>query len=81
MDGEPVLGPVKAVPGLFVGLAFHSGGFSYNPAAGFLLAEYVSEGKTSIDTAAFSPDRYTPAMAAAHLATTVAQKDAVRRRH
>jgi len=81
MDGEPILGPVKAVPGLFVGLAFHSGGFSYNPAAGFLLAEYVSEGRTSIDVAAFSPDRYSKAMAAEHLGTTVAQKDAVRRRH
>lgn len=81
MDGEPVLGPVKSVPGLFVGLAFHSGGFSYNPAAGFFLAEFVTEGKTSIDLSAFSPDRYVPSAVARHLAETVQQQHAVKRRH
>lgn len=80
-DGEPILGPVAAVPGLYVGLAFHSGGFSYNPVAGQLLAEFVSEGRTSIDVSAFSPNRFTPEVVAAHLDRTVQQKDAVRRRH
>jgi sarcosine oxidase subunit beta len=32
MDGEPILGPFGTVEGLFVGVCFHSGGFSYNPA-------------------------------------------------
>ena len=68
MDGEPVLGPVKAVPGLFVGQAFHSGGFSYNPAAGFFLAEFVAGGRTSIDLTAFSPDRFIPGDVSRHLA-------------
>jgi glycine/D-amino acid oxidase-like deaminating enzyme len=81
MDGEPVLGPVAAVPGLFLGQGFHSGGFSYNPVAGLLLAEWVSEGKTSLDISAFSPDRFAPAEARAHLAKVAAQKDAVQRRH
>lgn len=81
VDGEPVLGPVAAVPGLFVGLAFHSGGFSYNPVAGLLLAEFVSEGKTSIDLAAFSPDRFSSQQVEAHLAVTLQQKHAVKRRH
>ena len=31
-----------------MGVCFHSGGFSYNPASGFYLAEFVS-GETSID--------------------------------
>lgn len=81
MDGEPVVGPVSAVPGLFVGAAFHSGGFSYNPAVGWLLAEWVQEGRPSLDLTAFSPDRFVAAAAADYLATTVPQRQAVRRRH
>ena len=81
MDGEPVLGPVAAMPGLLVGLAFHSGGFSYNPVAGLLLAEYVSEGRTSIDVSGFSPDRFTARQTEAYLQTTLKQHQAVRRRH
>jgi len=81
MDGEPILGPVASLPGLFVGLAFHSGGFSYNPVAGLLLAELVSDGKTSIDISVFSPDRFDRKKTAQHLATTVPQKNAVKRRH
>ncbi|MBL9215578.1 MAG: FAD-binding oxidoreductase [Opitutaceae bacterium] len=81
MDGEPILGPVAAAPGLFVGLAFHSGGFSYNPVSGLLLAELVSTGRTSIDIAAFSPDRFSAPAADAYLASVVPQKHAVRRRH
>ncbi|MFN0168383.1 MAG: NAD(P)/FAD-dependent oxidoreductase [Bryobacteraceae bacterium] len=81
MDGEPVLGPVKAVPGLFVGLAFHSGGFAYNPVSGLLLAEFVADGKTHIDVTAFAPERFTAAETEEYLAMTVQQQDLVRRRH
>lgn len=81
MDGEPILGPVAKFPGLHVAMAFHSGGFAYNPVAGFLMAEYVMDGRTSIDVSAFSPNRFDPKAVDAHLATTVAQKDALRRRH
>jgi glycine/D-amino acid oxidase-like deaminating enzyme len=81
MDGEPILGPVGGLPGLYVGVAFHSGGFAYNPAAGMLLAELVADGRASIDLAAFSPDRFDQAEADAYLASTVPQSSAVRRRH
>ncbi|MEJ1972443.1 MAG: FAD-binding oxidoreductase [Lacunisphaera sp.] len=81
MDGEPILGPVSAVPGLFVGAAFHSGGFSYNPVAGLLLAEFVRQQRTSVDVAAFSPDRFVADQVDNYLATTVPQERAVRRRH
>lgn len=80
-DGEPILGPVSRLPGLFVGVAFHSGGFAYNPVTGMLLAEYVADGRTSIDVSAFSPDRFDPADVEAYLAKTVTQRDVVRRRH
>jgi sarcosine oxidase, subunit beta len=81
LDGEPILGPVDGLPGLYLGCAFHSGGFAYNPAAGSLLAEYVADGQTSIDVTTFSPNRFAAADTAAYLATTVTQGDAVRRRH
>lgn len=81
MDGEPILGPVGKVENLFVGVCFHSGGFAYNPATGFYLAEFVAKGAASLDLAAFSPDRFGAAETAAYLASTVPQRNAARRRH
>ncbi|MEO7297980.1 MAG: FAD-binding oxidoreductase [Verrucomicrobiota bacterium] len=81
MDGEPMLGPVSALPGLFLGVGFHSGGFAYNPASGQMLAEFVSEGRTSIDVSAFSPDRFSREETADYLKMTLSQQNVVRRRH
>lgn len=81
MDGEPIVGPIRQLPGFYVGVAFHSGGFAYNPVSGLLLAELVAGEQTSVDLAAFSPDRFDPAETDAYLAETLAQKDVVRRRH
>jgi sarcosine oxidase subunit beta len=81
MDGEPILGPFRDIGGLFVGVCFHSGGFSYNPASGYYLAEFVANGATSIDLTAFSPDRFAAAETAAYLSSTVPQRNAARRRH
>ncbi len=81
MDGEPILGAVDRLPGLFIGCAFHSGGFAYNPAAGLLLAELVATGRTQIDISAFSPNRFASKETYAYLEGTVTQAQAVRRRH
>ncbi|MBP1992128.1 NAD(P)/FAD-dependent oxidoreductase [Paenibacillus eucommiae] len=81
MDGEPILGPVECLPGLYIGVAFHSGGFAYNPVSGMLLAELVENGRTSINIEAFSPDRFDQAETDAYLAETVKQKHVARRRH
>lgn len=81
MDGEPILGPITWLRGLFVGVAFHSGGFAYNPVSGMLLAEFVADSQTSIDVSAFSPDRFDQFETERYLAETLAQKNAVRRRH
>lgn len=81
IDGEPVLGPVKRLSGFYVAAAFHSGGFAYNPVAGQLLAEFVADGQSSIDVSTFSPDRFDKRDVAAYLASTILQRDAVRRRH
>ncbi len=80
-DGEPILGPVRQFPGLYVAASFHSGGFSYNTVAGLLLAEMIADGRTSIDVSAFSPDRFALEDTESYLATTVQQCQAVKRRH
>lgn len=72
-DGEPLLGPVGGCPGLFVGTAFHSGGFAYGPAAGQLLAELVCGGTPSIDVSAFAPDRFAADRTAHFNAATMTQ--------
>jgi glycine/D-amino acid oxidase-like deaminating enzyme len=83
MDGEPIIGPITGVEGLFVGNCFHSGGFSYSPASGFFLAQLVSRGQAAIDLTAFSPARFdaTPGQTADYLASTVPQRNASGRRH
>lgn len=81
VDGEPMVGPVDGFPGLYLGCAFHSGGFAYNPVAGLLLAEFVADGRTQIDVSAFSPNRFTTAAVNEYLAMTVTQAHAIRRRH
>jgi sarcosine oxidase, subunit beta len=81
MDGEPILGPLAGLPGLFAAGAFHSGGFSYNTAAGVLLAEMVSDGRALIDVSSFSPDRFDRGAAREYLAQRVPQSAAVHRRH
>jgi len=73
VDGEPVLGEVKPLPGLYVGTAFHSGGFAYNPVAGVLLADLVVDGKTPIDISGFSPDRFGESDVDDYLGTTISQ--------
>jgi len=82
MDGEPIIGPAPGYEGLYVGLSFHSGGFSYSPVSGLLLAELASTGTTSIDISSFAPDRYSnPAESSSYLRDRVPQSHAVRRRH
>ena len=81
MDGEPIMGAVKQLPGFYLAVAFHSGGFAYNPAAGYLMAECVVDGRTSIDVTAFSPDRFDSGQVEEYLGSTSPQKDALGRRH
>ena len=81
MDLEPVLGPVNALPGLLLALAFHSGGFAYNPGAGELLAEFVCQGRTCVDVSSWSPDRFNVEETKEYLGTKIQQKDVGRRRH
>ena len=74
-DGEPVLGPVERFPGLYVGVAFHSGGFAYNPAAGVLLAGCVADGRPEIDIGDFSPNRFDPMETEAYNRTRITHEE------
>ncbi len=60
VDGEPILGAIPDVAGIICAGCFHSGGFAYNPVAGFLAAELALDGQTSINISAFAPDRFNP---------------------
>ncbi len=80
-DNEPILGEFSAYQGLFIGAAFHSGGFAYNPASGLLLAQLVAEGKTEIDISTFSPNRFNFLKTKEYLNKTATLGDAERRRH
>lgn len=58
IDFVPNIGPVAALPGLYLATHFCSGGFGYHPVAGLLIAEYIVDGQTRIDASDFSPDRF-----------------------
>ena len=76
-DYEPILGPVKQVPGLYVAACFHSNGFAYNPISGRLLAEFVADGKTSINVDLYAPDRFGPEATQRFLAHPLTQGQVV----
>ncbi|MEN6388511.1 MAG: FAD-binding oxidoreductase [Candidatus Cryosericum sp.] len=48
-DAHPVLGPVDEVPGFFQANGYSGHGFMMGPIVGRLLAEYIADGKPSID--------------------------------
>ncbi len=58
VDTMPTIGPVAALPGLFLACNFNSGGFGYHAVAGLLTSEFIVDGQTRIDVAEFSPDRF-----------------------
>ncbi len=56
-DGAHVLGAAPGVDGLFVIGGCCVGGLSTAPALGWLLAELITTGKTSLDVSGMAPDR------------------------
>ncbi len=67
VDFQPNIGPVEALPGLYLATNFNSGGFGYHPVAGLLMAEFIVDGQTRIDASEFSPDRFKDFDAQAYL--------------
>jgi len=78
-DRQPIIGPVRALPGLFLGTNFNSGGFGYHAVAGLLLSEFILEGQTRLDVKTFSPDRFADFDTQAFLAKEIKYQQIVRR--
>lgn len=57
-DKIPVISPVEEVPGLYVACGFTGHGFGIAPAAGYNIAEMMSEGSPEVDMAVFRYDRF-----------------------
>lgn len=57
-DGLPVIGQSSRRAGLFHAFGFSGHGFQMAPAVGETLAELLAGGRTGIDLAPFSPDRF-----------------------
>ncbi len=58
-DSRAAIGPIAAVPGLYVAAGFSGTGFKTAPALGAALAELILEGKSrTADLGAFSCDRF-----------------------
>jgi glycine/D-amino acid oxidase-like deaminating enzyme len=66
-DGEHILGPAPGVSGLYVIGGCCVGGLSTAPALGELLAEWITEGRPSIDLSFMAPDRLATGLAEAEL--------------
>lgn len=59
-DGGLLLGPLAAVPGLYVASGCNVGGLSTAPAVGEALAGLIAGGRSEHDLAPLSPDRFGP---------------------
>ncbi|MDI9330274.1 MAG: FAD-binding oxidoreductase [Alphaproteobacteria bacterium] len=57
-DSRPMIGPAPRQPGLWLALGHQHIGLSTGPASGEMLAQMMSGDTTSVDAAAFRPDRF-----------------------
>jgi len=57
-DANPIIGPVRDVPGLFLINGFSGHGFQHSPAAGRILADLIVGRSPRIDVAPFAYERF-----------------------
>ncbi len=74
-DGRPIMGAIPGVEGLMVAGAFHSGGFAYNPGAGYVMAELILDGRSSVEMGYYSPARFQDEDAQKFLAERILERD------
>ena len=58
-DDHAIIGWAPGVDGLFLAVGFGGHGFQHSPATGRYVAEWLLDGKPSLDLALFAPDRFT----------------------
>jgi glycine/D-amino acid oxidase-like deaminating enzyme len=57
-DGRFLVGPVPEVEGFWLATGCNGSGFSFSPALGQMLAEWILEGEPSIDLSSLAPARF-----------------------
>jgi sarcosine oxidase subunit beta len=65
-DDHAIIGPAPGVDGFFLAVGFGGHGFQHSPATGRLVAEWVLDGKASMDLSLFDPGRFDTGSAVAH---------------
>src|SRR5262249_39847473 len=64
-DDHALIGWAPGVEGFFLAVGFGGHGFQHSPATGRLAAEWLTEGKPSLDLSLFDPDRFSAGRASA----------------
>jgi sarcosine oxidase subunit beta len=57
-DDRAIIGPAPGVEGLFLAVGFGGHGFQHAPATGRQVAEWILDGRPSLDLSAFDPARF-----------------------
>jgi sarcosine oxidase subunit beta len=57
-DGNPIIGPARAVEGLYLINGFSGHGFQHSPAAGRILADVIAGRDPQFDLAPFAFERF-----------------------
>jgi len=57
-DDHAIIGPAPGVEGFFLAVGFGGHGFQHSPATGHYVAEWIVEGKPSLDLSVFDPSRF-----------------------
>jgi glycine/D-amino acid oxidase-like deaminating enzyme len=65
-DDHAIIGPAPGLEGFFLAVGFGGHGFQHSPATGRLVAEWLLDGKPSLDLSLFDPARFADGHAARH---------------
>ena len=65
-DDHAIIGPAPGVEGLFLAVGFGGHGFQHSPATGRYAAEWLLDGRPSMDLSLFDPARFESGRAGAH---------------
>jgi len=65
-DDHAIIGPAPGVEGFFLAVGFGGHGFQHAPATGRVVAEWLTEGRPSMDLSLFDPGRFARGRAVAH---------------
>jgi sarcosine oxidase subunit beta len=65
-DDHAIIGPAPGLEGMFLAVGFGGHGFQHSPATGRYVAEWMLDGRPSMDLSLFDPARFAGGRAAAH---------------